>query len=148
MNRLTYKVLGLALNHLFYRSLRASAPSCSHTTQGSNSIHTGIALGVEGGGLFLPKNSKLWKIVDHSCNTGTCQKEELIETSLASMDWNGFRRARSLHLGKPWQRHASHFFCLSRAPTERMLSHACGRCLRAHMVDGCSNTMKSDVRGR
>lgn len=60
MDRLAYKVLGLALNHLFYKNLRTSAPSCSHTTQGSNSIHTGIAviaLGV-GDGLFLPKNSK------------------------------------------------------------------------------------------
>lgn len=58
MDRLAYKVLGLALNHLFYKNLRTSAPSCSHTTQGSNSIHTGIAviaLGVEGDGLFLPK---------------------------------------------------------------------------------------------
>lgn len=58
MDRLAYKVLGLALNHLFYRSLRTSAPSCSHTTHGSNSNHTGIAgiaLGGEGGGLFLPK---------------------------------------------------------------------------------------------
>lgn len=58
MDRLAYKVLGLAVNHLFYRSLRTSAPSCSHTTHGSNSIHTGIAgtaLGEEGDGLFLPK---------------------------------------------------------------------------------------------
>lgn len=64
MDRLAYKVLGLALNHLFYSRLRTSASSCSHTTHGSNIIHTGIAgiaLGGEGGGLFLQKNSKLWK---------------------------------------------------------------------------------------
>lgn len=47
------------------------------------------------------KNLSREKLVDHSSNPGTCQKEELIETSLANIDLNGFRRARSLHLGKP-----------------------------------------------
>lgn len=73
------------------------------------------------------------------------------------MDWNGFRRARSLHLRKTWQRHASHVFAsqtLGRGVAARMmLSHVGSGCLsngwlRACMVGGhyTYNEIRSRVR--
>lgn len=71
-----------------HRNSETSAPSYSHTTHGSKIIHCvgWYPFGKRRWWPFPTKNIlSCEKIVDHSCDPGPCQKEEMMEKSLANM---------------------------------------------------------------